>query len=453
LKKIGVAWQDVGRETATTAQEIKLVDDALHRASLAGQDQITTITLNSKALQDLRQKLEDEGISLDSLSPRLKTAILLSQGLTDAHTKHAAALKLVRESNEQVIPAMDKLLNSLQKEDQAALKSKTSVTDVANAHEKAVLALVQYGKENGLTADQVAKLIKAQSGMLDVTKAATDEGILRMNIALQANGVDLEDVAKKTETLADSQARLARETAAAIAEFDRQTASIHARNAAIDASTASTNAWGAAINGTTAGLLTNTAQAAAWGASLAGVSKVTAQATIEMAFAKDGLSALDKEMKQAALDALADADAFGRVAGNLTEIKLAGDQAAAGLVGVDWAMRKATPTTVLLDDSQKALIESLAKVSDQYEQTSLWVGHLIAQFEAGSVSIDDFRKQLATMLLGMGALPAAFGNTAVEMNTLLGMIDKFKNTASNGWPVTTTTAPYSNPSNPLTGKP
>jgi hypothetical protein len=158
-------------------------------------------------------------------------------------------------------------------------------------------------------------------------------------------------------------------------------------------------------------------------------------------------------MKQNAVAAKELADAFGNLASKFGEVSGAMDKTQIGLQGVDWTVRHATVATTALTGEQTALVDSLAKVSDQYGQTSLWVGHLISQFEAGSISIDDFRKQLAQMLIGMNTLPGAFGHTAVEMNALLSLIDKFKNTASSGWPVTTTTAPYSNPGNPLTGKP
>jgi len=115
-------------------------------------------------------------------------------------------------------------------------------------------------------------------------------------------------------------------------------------------------------------------------------------------------------------------------------------------------MRSATKETFTLNDSQNALVESLAKVSDQYGKTSLWVEHLLSQFEKGTVSLADFRQELANMLTGMKQLPDMFGDTSVQMNIMLTLLDKFKNTASNGWPVTTTTAPYSNPSNPVTGR-
>jgi hypothetical protein len=160
-----------------------------------------------------------------------------------------------------------------------------------------------------------------------------------------------------------------------------------------------------------------------------------------------------KAMEAEAKAALALADAFGRVAGGLTEISATADNATAGLQAVAWEMRSATKETFTLNDSENALVESLAKVADQYGKTSLWVEHLLSQFEKGTVSLADFRKQLADMLLGMKAMPGAFGDTSVQMNRMLTLLDKFKNTASNGWPVGTTTAPYSNPSNTLTGKP
>jgi hypothetical protein len=201
-----------------------------------------------------------------------------------------------------------------------------------------------------------------------------------------------------------------------------------------------------ALGDNSSAMIKNTADAAAWGTSLAAGSKITGQAIIDM-------SGLNDKLREAASNALAAADAFGRIANGLTQVGATADNATAGLQGVAWEVRHATTETVTFNAEQTKLIESLAKVSDEYGKTSLWVGHLIAEFEKGSISIDDFRKQLAAMLIGMGHMPGAFGSTSVEMQRLLTILADFKNTASGGWPVGTTTAPYSNPSNPLTGKP
>lgn len=372
LKTVGVAWEDVGTEAQTTAQRIKYVDDALAQSNVQGKSQLETIRLNAKALQELKQRLEDEGISLDSLSPRLRTAILLSEGLVEAHTKHAAAVKLIREANEQVVPGMSKLLNALQQEDQAAQKSKTSITDTANAHQKAVIALADYAKQNGLSAEQVAKMIVAQGKMLDVTKAATEEGILRMTIALEKEGVDLEDVAQKSETTAQAITRVAEAAKKANEVWGAEQAAIHERNA--DA------------------------------------------------------------MKKEAAAAASLADAFGRVAGGLTAVSAQADNAAAGLEGVNWAMRKATPATFELTDAQKALVESLAKISDAGGASSLWVGHLISQLETGALTFEEFQKQVNATLRGLTVFGSVMGNTAEELNAINTLLSKFKNDATTGWP-------------------
>jgi hypothetical protein len=246
LKKLGVAWESAGQYTNTTTQEIKLMSKALTDASIAGQDQLETITLNSKALQGLKARLDEEGISYDTLDPKLKTAILLSQGLADAHAKHTAQIALLQGALTTLNPTITTTLNTLEQENQKVTLAGGNVLKLAQDHDQAVQSLVAFAKQTGLSSEEVVKFIQKQTLLRDAMKDATDQGVVQMEIALSKLGVSLDDAAAKTETFAEKQSRLAAATAEANKEFDAQTAKINARNAAIDAATTAQSNFDAA---------------------------------------------------------------------------------------------------------------------------------------------------------------------------------------------------------------
>jgi len=129
-------------------------------------------------------------------------------------------------------------------------------------------------------------------------------------------------------------------------------------------------------------------------------------------------------------------DAFGRVGQGLTAMNGQLDMAQLGLQGVAWEMRKATPEAHNLTEADNALIESLAKLSDSGGASSLWLGHLLAQFEAGTITLDEFQKKANDLLMGLQRINNSgfLGNLAGELNALNSLIADFKRGAGTGWP-------------------
>ncbi len=164
------------------------------------------------------------------------------------------------------------------------------------------------------------------------------------------------------------------------------------------------------------------------------VADAAAALNMALSIQRDEVAKANEVLKDTAAAATVAADAFGRVANGLTEVNAAADNATAGLEGVAWEMRKATPATVSLTDAQKALIESLAKVSDAGGASSLWVGHLIAQLEKGEISFGDFTSKVNQLLQELTKMGPVMGNTAGELNAINTLLDKFRNSAGGGWP-------------------
>lgn len=141
-----------------------------------------------------------------------------------------------------------------------------------------------------------------------------------------------------------------------------------------------------------------------------------------------------KALEKEAEAAKSAADAFGRLAGGLTAVRAQADNAMAGLQGVAWEMRKATKETFTLNDSQKALIESLAVLSDAGGNSSLWVGHLVAQLEKGTISFEEFTQKINQLLPELAKMGGSMGNTASELNAINTLLAKFKQDSTTGWP-------------------
>lgn len=484
LKALGVTWHSAGEEVLKFSETLPLVTTAIDTQIKYGYSWRDVVSANTKELTAIRHALDLKGEGLDAVNPKIAKAVLMNEQwakateaaatklealrakhdaldksldttdsailrqinlydrLNEAMDKQIAAGKKFDDAQGQIDAGLDKITAALRQELVAAQSSTDAVGKTADAHHKAALALVEYADKNGISVEKLVLMLKAQENVAAQMDAAAKKGIPELNAELEKQNVTLGSVAARTQTFAEQQKAAAdatreftKATAEANAEFEKQAAAIQSRNAAIDAATASTNAWGAAINGTASGLIASTEQATAWGASLANMSKITGQATIDNA-------GLDKSLHDAASSALAATDAFGKVAGGLTEISTTADDAMAGLEGVAWEMRKATPVTISLTDAQKALIESLAKLSDAGGASSLWVGHLIAQLEKGQISFEDFQKQVNETLRGLTVFGSVMGNTAAELNAINTLLSNFKNNAGSGWPTTGTSNPY-----------
>ena len=384
LKTLGIEWHTVGESGSLLDKQIAKVTDALHQASVKGENLTETARKNAKALEELRLRMEDEGRALDSLDPKTRTAILLADGLAKAHENQVASRRKLKAAGEELDKEMIAILSRYREEIEASQK----VGAAANAEELArrhlTESLREYGKAHHLTAGEISEVIEKQSTMLDVMKQTEQDGINVEKAALDKLGGALGEAAAKTETLAQAEAKYQAAVASGVAMGDEAIAKIKARNAAIDEAVAKNEKLAESFG---------KAKAAAQGAE----------------------------------------DAFGRVADGLARVGATADNATAGLAGVAWEMRKATPASVELTNAQKDLVEQLARLSDAGGASSLWVGHLLAQFEKGEITLEVFKQKVNQVLQELAKVNGSgvMGNLADELNAINTAIQKFYDKAKS----------------------
>jgi hypothetical protein len=154
--------------------------------------------------------------------------------------------------------------------------------------------------------------------------------------------------------------------------------------------------------------------AAAYGEELAGhFGSAVAQAIIANSKMKDSL-------KEVAAAAAAATGAFGEMGNGLARASTQLDNGIRGLQGVAWEMRHATEATKSWDDSQKALIETMAKASDTTGSLNLWTSHLLAQLENGTITVDQYKKAIKDMIGSEAvSLMGNYGSSVANVNRAL----------------------------------
>ncbi len=384
LKALGVEWHSTGESGALLDKQIEKVTLQLHNAAVKGENLTETARKNAKALEELRLRMEDEGRALDSLDPKTRTAILLADSLAKAHANEVQAKRKLKAAGEEIDKEMVAILSRYREEIEASQKvgAAANAEDLARRH--LTESLREYGKAHHLTAGEISEVIEKQSTMLDVMKQTEQDGINVEKAALDKLGGALGEAAAKTETLAQAEAKYQAAVAAGVAMGDEEIAKIKARNAAIDETVAKNE-------------------------------------KLAESFGK-------------ARDAAASAeDAFGRVADGLARVGATADNATAGLEAVAWEMRKATPASVELTGAQKDLVEQLAKLSDAGGASSLWVGHLLAQFEKGEITLEVFKQKVNQVLQELAKVNGSgvMGNLADELNAINTAIQKFYDKAKS----------------------
>jgi hypothetical protein len=234
LDDMGVHLKTFASEQATLTKTMGLMGDAAREAAQKGEPLQEWARVNVAELVKLRDQMEAEGKTLDMLDPKLRSAILIAQGMADAYAKHADAVKVLREANEQLNTSIVGILTTLQQELVAAQKSGNVWEAETVARKKATEALAAYGAAHGLTAAQIGEMIKKQMTLIEVTKVVTQDGINMQTAALDKMNVSLDAAAKSTETIEQAQKAYAAAVAASIIIIDKETAAWTANAKAIN---------------------------------------------------------------------------------------------------------------------------------------------------------------------------------------------------------------------------
>lgn len=399
LKGLVTGWKTTGE----IASDAKKVDDSLANLSkIIGETDRqhknwnTSVLENKESILKLWKEAEAHGKTLESLDPKLRTAILLAQGMTAAEEKSAAARKAMRESTEGAIPSIQAITAALQKDLQQAREHATSVVEMAErekvAREKASAALEAYAKANGLTDKEVAQLLKNQE--------AVNAALLAGAPAADRYSDALNKVGRAAQKAGEEEEKAQRRLTQKISEtYDKAKQSVSEYGAALDKTADSSQS-----------------------AARQELAKETATARAGMAAAAT-VEEYNKHTE--ALEAVKQKSTLLTIA----EDKLALAIGEAGRANETFNMFLPTSTEGLRDFAAavEGPITSLQKLTQQFtylsDQTSgwmaVWVEPLITDLEKGKIGIEKFRQALDDMTATSQVLAAWSMGTVTEYQNML----------------------------------
>ena len=97
------------------------------------------------------------------------------------------------------------------------------------------------------------------------------------------------------------------------------------------------------------------------------------------------------------------------------------------VAGFTVEVRTATKAVEETNPGFDAMIEELAKVSDEYGRMVPWIGALIAQLEKGTISVEDFLVQLDAMNRGFLQIQGMSGNMFGDIGSEVARLTKIVN--------------------------
>jgi acetolactate synthase regulatory subunit len=196
------------------------------------------------AAESMRKKNADLLQGEKDLVAGMKNLPAAMQNSIDSEKGLAAADKLVSDSHDKLIPALDKILGDLAQETTAAGTNAASFDKIAQAQSKAALELDAYARANQLTSAQVIEMVRNQGGLV---KALNDTNSEYAKSLVSKYGADMALASERTKDEIQNQKDLAAAAKTANDEFDKQAQFLKNRNAAIVDGTTQIDANGNAV--------------------------------------------------------------------------------------------------------------------------------------------------------------------------------------------------------------